>query len=42
MADQQPTVAHTYDLPIPIKRLPGEDDIKLQEGYLLQILSFIN
>lgn len=30
--EQQPTVAHTYELSLPIKLLPGEDDVKLREG----------
>jgi hypothetical protein len=29
--EQQPTVAHTYELSLPIKLLPGEDDVKLRE-----------
>ncbi|CAF3661708.1 unnamed protein product [Rotaria sp. Silwood1] len=31
LSDQQPTVAHTYELSLPIKLLPGEDDVKLRE-----------
>ncbi len=30
--EQQPTVAHTYELSPLLKFLPGEDDIKLREG----------
>jgi len=30
--EQQPTVAHTFELSLPIKLLPGEDDVKLREG----------
>ena len=30
--DQQSTVGHTNELSLPIKSLPGEDDIKLREG----------
>jgi len=29
--EQQPTVAHTFELSLPIKLLPGEDDVKLRE-----------
>ncbi len=36
--DQQPTVAYTKDLSLPIDFLPGEDNIKLQEGKLIEIL----
>ncbi|CAF3309037.1 unnamed protein product [Rotaria sp. Silwood2] len=31
MSEQQPTVAHTYELSLPIKLLSGEDDVKLRE-----------
>ncbi len=34
MPEQQPTVAHTYELSLPIKLLPGEDDVKLREGII--------
>ncbi len=30
--DQQPTVASTKDLSLPVDFLPGEDDVKLKEG----------
>ncbi len=39
--EQQPTVAHTYELSLPIKLLPGEDDVKLREGILI-IFSLLN
>ncbi|CAF3561821.1 unnamed protein product [Rotaria sp. Silwood2] len=32
-SEQQPTIAHTYELSLPIKLPPGEDDVKLREGY---------
>lgn len=32
---QQPPIAHTYELSLPIKLLPGEDDVKLREGILI-------
>jgi hypothetical protein len=34
LPEQQPTVAHTYELSLPIKLLPGEDDVKLREGII--------
>ncbi len=38
--EQQPTVAHTYELSLPIKLLPGEDDVKLREGIIDSIFLF--
>jgi hypothetical protein len=40
--EQQPTVAHTYELSLPIKLLPGEDDVKLREGILIISSCFSN
>ncbi len=41
VSEQQPTVAHTYELSLPIKPLPGEDDVKLREGKLILIIIII-
>jgi hypothetical protein len=40
VSEQQPTVAHTYELSLPIKLLPGEDDVKLREGILIKFSFF--
>jgi hypothetical protein len=40
MSEQQPTVGHTYELSLPIKLLPGEDDVKLREGLSMKISFF--
>ena len=33
VAEHQSAIIHTYELSLPIKFLPGEDDVKLKEGY---------
>jgi len=35
--EQQPTVAYTKDLSLQIDFLPGEDEVKLQEGKIIEI-----
>jgi hypothetical protein len=35
--DQQPTVGYTKDLSLPIDFLPGEEEIKLREGKIINI-----
>jgi hypothetical protein len=39
--EQQPTIAFTKDLSLPINFLLGEDDVKLKEGKIIEI-SIIN
>jgi len=36
--ERQPTIAFTKDLSLPIDFLLGEDDVKLKEGKIIEIL----